>query len=119
LLDECDDVIGHVKDAHALLRSVYQNPAVPLSVRMKAASIAIEYERPSLKATAIVPVGGDFAARLEKAIERSASNGANNQPKLIEAQPTIEHSPNELQPTATPQASARSVIRPRRRISKI
>jgi hypothetical protein len=54
------------------------------------------------------------AQRVERAIERS-QNGGKLPPKVIEGQPTIEHSASEL----TPQASARSFIRPRRRISKI
>jgi hypothetical protein len=75
--------IGSVEDAHAFLRAVYQNPDVPLAVRMRAAAIAIEYERPSLKAMAMVPVGGNFAKRLEAGIERSAARPM----KVIEARP--------------------------------
>jgi hypothetical protein len=41
------EAIGAVEDAHAFLRAVYQNPDVPLAVRMRAAAIAIEYERPT------------------------------------------------------------------------
>jgi hypothetical protein len=70
------------EDALEYLRSVYQNPLESTYVRMKAASIAIEYERPSLKATAIVPMGQDFASKLERAIERSNGGG-----RLIEAKP--------------------------------
>jgi|SRR6516165_4576228 hypothetical protein len=110
LLDEWDDVIGQVEDAHALLRSVYQNPAVPLSVRMKAASIAIEYERPTLKATAIIQ-GGDIAERLERAIERSQNGG-----KLIEAKPIEQHSPAELRPEATSANERAHFIPARRRV---
>jgi hypothetical protein len=46
--------------------------------RLKAAVEAAPYVHPHLKVQAIVTAGGDFAARLERAIERS-------QPKLIEA----------------------------------
>jgi hypothetical protein len=74
---------------------------------MKAASIAIEYERPTLKATAIIQ-GGDFASRLEKAIERS--NGG----RLIEAKP-VEHPPSELRPGPTTAAEHMRFI-PRRRV---
>ena len=64
-----DDI--DAKDALTFLKAVYQHPKVPLPVRMRAAAIAIEYERPSLKAMALVVDGGDFAQRLEAAIERS------------------------------------------------
>jgi hypothetical protein len=100
-------------DAHGYLTAVYQGKIKGDYTRMKAASIAIEYERPTLKATAIIQ-GGDIAERLERAIERS-QNGGKLPPKVIEARPATEHSASEL----TPQASARSFIRPRRRISKI
>jgi hypothetical protein len=52
------------------LRSVYQNPLQPDNVRMRAAAIAIEYELPRLAITANVE-GGDFAFRLDQAVERS------------------------------------------------
>ena len=66
-------------DAHGYLRSVYQNPLEPTHVRMRAAMAAIEYERPTLKAMAVV-YGGDFATRLEMTIKRT------EQAKLIEHQ---------------------------------
>jgi len=49
---------------------------------MRAAQISIEYERPALKATAVV-YGGDFARKLELAIKRA-------EPALIEAKPSEE-----------------------------
>ena len=49
----------------------------PTSVRLKAASIAIEYERPRLAVTAVVPSSEDWIVRFDKAVE--ASN------KIIEA----------------------------------
>jgi hypothetical protein len=63
--------IDHAGDALTFLRSVYQNPSIALPVRMRAAIEALPFERPSLKATAALVMGGDFADRLEKAIERS------------------------------------------------
>ena len=45
---------------------------------MRAAQIALPFEKPALRATASIIVGEDFAQRLEKAIERS-------QTKMIEA----------------------------------
>jgi hypothetical protein len=52
-----------------LMRSVYQDPVQSTHVRMRAAAIAIEYERPALKAMAVVIGGSDFALRLERAIK--------------------------------------------------
>jgi hypothetical protein len=66
--------------ALAFLRAVYLNVDVPLAVRMRAAAIAIEYERPTLRAVAVMPAGGDFAKRLEACVERSWPKA----PKLIE-----------------------------------
>jgi len=57
--------------ALAFLQAVYRNQEIPLSVRMRAAIEALPFETPKLSATALVPMGGDFAKRLEKAIERS------------------------------------------------
>jgi hypothetical protein len=94
-------IIEAAEDAHSFLRAIYQNPNVPLPVRMKAATIAIEYERPSLKATAIIHPNGSFAERLEKAISRSQAP-----PKLIEHQPPVpplQHSARELGPTPKPK----------------
>jgi hypothetical protein len=59
-------------DALGYLQSVYNNPMEPTSVRMRAASVALEFERPRLAVTALVD-GGDFAERLDRALERSAS----------------------------------------------
>ena len=70
------------EDALAFLRQVYQDPLECTHVRLKAASIAIEYERPRL--AVIASIGGDdFAERLTRAIERSAKVS----PKVIEATP--------------------------------
>ena len=78
------------QDALTFLQSVYQNEAVPLPVRMRAAAIAIEYERPRLAVTALIDEAS-FAARLEKAVQRTdrARNGQAimNGTKLIEAKP--------------------------------
>ena len=76
-------------DALKFLRSVYQNVTVPLPVRMRAAQIAVEYERPRLAVTALVD-GEDFASRLQRALDRSdkVRNGADGGMKLIEAKPT-------------------------------
>jgi len=61
---------GVVTSSLDLLQQVYRNPAVPLSVRMRAAIEALPFEHPKLSATAHI-VGDDWALRLDKAIERS------------------------------------------------
>jgi hypothetical protein len=53
------------------LRAVYCNDKLPLSVRMRAAGMAIPYEFPKLAVTAIVPDDGSFAMRLDRAVQRS------------------------------------------------
>ena len=58
------------RDALELLQAVYRNAEVPLSVRMRAASIALPFEKPKLAVTAMVS-GESFAAMLDK-----RSNGA-------------------------------------------
>ena len=61
------------------LTAVYTNADLPLSVRLRAAIEAAPYVHPKLSATAFVPMGEQFAMRLEKAVERSRT-------KLIEQQ---------------------------------
>jgi hypothetical protein len=67
---EEQEVIAEQEDALAFLKSVYQNEKVPLPVRMRAAQIAIEYERPRLAMTAQI-TGQDVATLLEQRIERA------------------------------------------------
>ena len=76
-------------DALGFLRHVYRDPLQPTGVRLRAAQIAIEYERPRLAMTALVD-GADFRARLERAIARSRS-----EPKVIEHPPAVavDHRP--------------------------
>jgi hypothetical protein len=69
------------RDALGYLQSVYNDPLQPTPVRMRAASVAIEYERPRLAVTAVMDTG-DFAARLDRAIAKSGLGQA----KLIEHQ---------------------------------
>jgi hypothetical protein len=69
------------EDALAYLRQVYRDPLENTHVRMRAAQIAIEYERPRLAVTAVLS-GEDYADRLERAI---AASGV--RPKMIEASP--------------------------------
>jgi len=71
-------------DALGYLQSVYNNPMEPTSVRMRAASVALEFERPRLAVTAVLG-SDDFAERLDRAIARSGAA-----PKIIEARPITD-----------------------------
>jgi hypothetical protein len=53
------------------LQEVYRNKRVPLSTRMRAATIAIQYEVPKLAVTGYVHDDQSFAVALDRAIERS------------------------------------------------
>jgi hypothetical protein len=53
------------------LTAVYQNEDLPLAIRMRAAIECAPYRHPKLSAAAILS-DEDFAARLERAIVRSA-----------------------------------------------
>jgi hypothetical protein len=97
--------LGVVTSSLELLQLVYRNPAVPLSVRMRAAVEALPFEHPKLSATAILE-SGDFALRLDKAIERS------NAARVIEhrplASPDESPSPRPIPavgPTPTPMSA--------------
>jgi|SRR6516165_12392187 len=78
------------------LEAVYNNAQLPLHTRLKAACGGAQYVHPTYKAMALVPMGGDFATRLERTIERSQA------PKLTEAR-SVEHAASELRPTAMPE----------------
>lgn len=58
------------ENALGFLQAIYKSPAMPLSVRMRAAVEALPFESPKLSATAVL-TSEDFADRLEKAIARS------------------------------------------------
>ena len=58
--------------ALGLLQEVYRNKRVPLSTRMRAATIAIQYETPKLAVTGYVNDTASFAQALDRAIQRSA-----------------------------------------------
>ena len=57
--------------ALGLLQEVYRNKRVPLSTRMRAATIAIQYEVPKLAVTGYMRDDASFAVALERAIQRS------------------------------------------------
>src|SRR5262245_28434357 len=102
-------------DATALdfLCTVYRDRGQPMARRMRAASEAAQYMHPTYKATAVVVAGGDFAQRLEAAIERSGVN-----PKVIEAkpEPLINAETAELPPAGpSPTPLSAPFVQPRRR----
>src|SRR5262245_53700448 len=63
------------------LQTIYRNSKQPMQRRLKAAIEAAQYVHPKLAVTALME-SGDFAEKLDRAIERSR--------KVIEAKPMIE-----------------------------
>ena len=87
-MEYLDEVIDNPENAHALLKAVYQNPEVPLSVRMRAAMACLPFETPKLAVTAQI-TEQDFATLLDrrlKRIEEMKSLEANGA-KVIDAKP--------------------------------
>jgi hypothetical protein len=71
--------------AHEYLKSLYQDPNQPPSLRLRAAVKAIEVETPRISATANVLFdGATFAEALERCIERSKNPPMLNSPKTID-----------------------------------
>ena len=64
--------LGPGETSLSFLQRVYRSPKQPMSRRLRAAIEAMPHEHPRLGAVAIGSMNGnDFAAMLEKAIERS------------------------------------------------
>ena len=89
------------------LQAIYRSAAQPMARRLKAASIAIQYESPKLAVTAVVEGSDSLAARLNRAIERSARVEAY---RLIQAAPTAANGA-DLAPSAA-EVSASAMRRP-------
>ena len=93
-MEYLDEVIDNPENAHALLKAVYQNPEVPLSVRMRAAMACLPFEIPKLAVTAQI-TEQDFATLLDRRLKRLEeiklveANGA----KAIDAKPQVETKP--------------------------
>ena len=81
----------------ALLQAVYRDPSLPLSTRLRAASIAINYEVPKLGITAVISSQDDFATRLDRCIARAKE--IRMLPPMPKPSPVIEHDASELRPT--------------------
>jgi hypothetical protein len=64
------------------LEQVIHDESVPLPMRLRAAIEACPYQHPKLSATLLIPPDGDFATRLERAIERTRRG------TVIEHEPT-------------------------------
>jgi hypothetical protein len=90
------------------LQAIYRSAAQPMARRLKAASIAIQYESPKLAVTAVVDGSDSLAARLGRAIERSARVEAY---RLIQAAPTAASNGPAVHETAQEVSSA-SMRRP-------
>ena len=52
-------------------RTIYRDPRQSLSIRMRAARDAIQFESPKLSATALITDEDSFAAGLDRALSRS------------------------------------------------
>jgi hypothetical protein len=85
-----------------LLQAVYRNSDIPLSVRMRAASMAIPYEFPKLSVVASIHDPAGFAERLERAIERSGVR-----PLMIEHAPQPKPPPEPSDVTGSMFATER------------
>src|SRR6516225_10122060 len=105
-----DDSITLPPGANPLefLQAIYRSPDQPMARRLKAASIAIGYESPKLAVTAVVDGSDSLAARLGRAIERSARVEAY---RLTQAAPTAASNGPAVHETAQEVSSA-SMRRP-------
>ena len=72
-------------DALRYLQMIYRDPQLSTAVRMRAAGLALPFERPKLAVTAVVSEQ-DFAAVLDRRLTRIEEMKAN----AIEATPVID-----------------------------
>ena len=101
-MEYLDEVIDNPENAHALLKAVYQNPEVPLSVRMRAAMACLPFETPKLAVTAQI-TEQDFATLLDRRLKRLEemklieANGAkviDASPQPVETKPPLARTPD-------------------------
>jgi hypothetical protein len=89
------------------LQAIYRSPDQPMARRMKAASIAIQYESPKLAVTMAV-TDQSWATQLQRCIARSRQADAY---RLIEAGPSAGNGHAPVHETAQ-EVSASAVRRP-------
>src|SRR5262245_17167244 len=91
--------IGPEATSLDLLRAVYRNAGLPLSTRLRAASIAIPYESPKLQVTAVVQEH-DLATLLDRRLRKIEEMRNGNRAKLMEPPATLEQivAPVEVKP---------------------
>jgi hypothetical protein len=78
-----------------LLQAIYRNRKQPLNVRVRCAIEALAHEYPKVSAVQVSHMNGqDFAAALDRAIERSRGPLALNAPAVIEHDPAELKKPN-------------------------
>lgn len=81
-------------DAHNFLRATYLNQDLPVGTRMRAATVAIQFERPKLAAMEVHHHRGDLGDRLDRAIAKhEALKLARGQGLLIEGKVIKEEEP--------------------------
>lgn len=99
--------IGPNGTSLTFLQQVYRNPSLPLSTRMRAAGIAIQFEHAKLGVSVTVPWSEEMAERLEQAIARSAQvmNVIEPPPPQIDHQPALEQSQPEQSSISAPIGS--------------
>jgi hypothetical protein len=64
------------------LKAIYNDPELPLTTRMRAATSCLPYEYPRLSMTAVVTADESFVKRLELCYQRSAMVRI-EQPQLV------------------------------------
>src|SRR5262249_39930825 len=74
-----------------LLQSVYQNPTVGMTTRMRAAMACLPFEVPKLAVTALI-AENDFATLLDRRLKHMEAI-ATGEPKMIEAREPVEVKP--------------------------
>jgi hypothetical protein len=72
-----------------LLQAIYRSATLPLSTRMRAAGMALQFEHPKLGVSVNLPWNEDFADRLTRAVERSS-----RVMKMIDPPKIIDQSPS-------------------------
>jgi len=79
--------VGETETALDVLRAVYRDLTQPLTVRMRAAALALPFEAPKLSAAMSNMDPAAFAAQLERAIARSNAVRVLPPPTIIDAEP--------------------------------